>query len=83
MVTITEVEITSMGEMAELILDRSVHPALGMILIDDESHTWEITGCLQSANRTTRDELSKLWTLVCKPVNTEKPIHPGVFKLMH
>jgi hypothetical protein len=82
-VRITEVETTSMGDMAELTLERAIHPSIGMILIDEDSLTWEVTGMLHSSNRTTGDESSKLWTLQCKPVNTDKSIHTGIFKLMH
>jgi hypothetical protein len=82
-VTIIEAETTTIGDMAELILDGSVVPAIGMILIDEDSLTWEITGFMHDASRTTGDDSSKLWTLQCKPVNTEKSIHTGSFKLMH
>jgi hypothetical protein len=82
-VTILQAETTSIGEMAELMLERTTELAIGMILIDEESLTWEVTGFLHDASRTTGDASSKLWTVQCKPVNTDKPIHTGTFKLMH
>jgi hypothetical protein len=83
-VTIVESESTSMGDMAELILDKSIVPSTGMILMDEDSQTWEVTGALHDAKRTTGDDLStKRWTLRCKPVNTDQPIHTGEFKLIH
>jgi hypothetical protein len=82
-VTITETESTKMGDMAELTLDRSLEPAIGMILMDEDSLTWEVTGTLHDKKRTTGTSSVIHWTLRCKPVNTTKPIHPGEFKLIH
>jgi hypothetical protein len=82
-VTIIRTETTPMGDMAEVILDRHIEPGIGMILIDEDSQTWEITATLHDASRTTDNEHARLWTLQCKPVNSDEPIHPGVFKLMH
>jgi len=82
-VTIISTEATPMGDMAEVILDHRIEPAIGMILIDEDSFTWEVTATLHDASRTTGDQSMKLWTLQCTPVNSELAIHPGVFKLMH
>jgi hypothetical protein len=71
-----------MGDMAELILDHSIEPSIGMILIDEDSLTWEVTAALHQTNRTTGNG-SSLWTLRCNPVNSDQPIHSGTFKLMH
>ena len=82
-VKILQTESTSMGDMAELNLDKSFAPATGMILMDEESQTWEVTGTLHDAKRNTGDEITKRWTFQCKGVNTDRPIHPGEFKLIH
>jgi hypothetical protein len=82
-VTILQTETTPVGDMAELILDHSIEPSIGMILIDEESLTWEVTATLHQTNRTTGNGSSRLWTFRCKPVNSDKHIHPGTFKLMH
>jgi hypothetical protein len=82
-VKVIETEFTSMGDMAELLLDKHVEPALGMMLIDKEGDTWEITGTLSSKQRNTTDATMRRWTFQVKPVNTENNIHTGDFKLMH
>jgi hypothetical protein len=82
-VNIVHTESTPVGEMAELILEKHITPVVGMILIDEDSLTWEITAVLQNANSTTDNHNAKLYTLRCSPVNSEKPIHTGIFKLMH
>jgi hypothetical protein len=82
-VTILETETTSFGDMAELILDKSVTPSVGMILIDEDSQTWEVTATLHDKKRSTNDTKTIRWTFQCKGVNTDLPIHPGEFKLMH
>jgi len=63
--------------MAEVIVSEKIEPAVGMILIDEHSQTWEITGTLHDSRRTTDTENSKLWTLQCTPVNAEREIQPG------
>jgi hypothetical protein len=82
-ITILETEATSRGDVAEVILDKSVVPAIGMILIDEDSQTWEVTAMLHDKKRSTEDSSTVRWLLHCQPVNTEKPLHPGPFKLMH
>ena len=83
-VTITETDSTPLGDMAELTLDKSFEPAIGMILMDEDSQTWEVTGTLHDVKRTTGDDLtSKRWTFQCRPVNTDKPLHTGEYKLIH
>jgi hypothetical protein len=82
-VTIIETESTAMGEMADIMLDRSIEPAIGMILMDEDSQTWEVTAALHDAKRLTDEHSAKRWTVQCKPVNSDKPIHPGAFKLLH
>lgn len=83
-VTILQTDTNSFGDMAELNLDVSIEPSIGMILMDEDSQTWEVTGTLHDAKRTTGDDLTtKRWTFQCKRVNTDKPIHTGQFKLMH
>jgi len=82
-VTILETESTSRGDTAELILDKSITPAIGMILIDEDSQTWEVVAMLHDKKRSTADSHTVRWILHCQPVNAEKPLHPGEFKLMH
>ena len=82
-VTILETETTSMGDMAEVNLDHSIQPSVGMILMDEESLAWEVTALLHDGKRNTGDDHIKRWTFRCKPVNTDKSIHTGEFKLMH
>ena len=82
-VNIINVESTALGDMAELILQGHISPGIGMILIDEDSYTWEVTGFMHDAGRTTTSDSAKLWTLRCSPVNSDKPMHTGVFKLMH
>ena len=82
-VNVIETESTVMGDMADLIIDRSIVPSVGMILMDEDSQTWEVTAALHDSKRLTEENSTKRWTLQCKPVNTEKPIHPGEFKLIH
>jgi hypothetical protein len=81
--TVTEIEITAMGDMASVILDKTIKPAVGMLLIDEDSETWEITATLHDKKRSTTDGASSLWTLQCKPVNATKEFHAGEYKLMH
>jgi hypothetical protein len=82
-VKIIETELTTMGDMAELLLDKHIEPTLGMMLIDKEGDTWEITGTLSNKQRHTSDTNMRRWTFQVKPVNTENNIHTGDFKLMH
>jgi hypothetical protein len=82
-VKILETESTVMGDMAELMMDHSVVPSIGMILMDEDSQTWEVTAALHDAKRLTEESSSRRWTLRCKPVNGDKPIHTGEFKLLH
>jgi hypothetical protein len=82
-VTILEVETTSMGDVAELILEPSFVPAIGMMLMDQDSLTWEITGILHDSKRNTEEAHGKRWTFQCQPVSTDKSIHPGEYKLIH
>lgn len=83
-VKILQIESTTMGDMVDLMLDVSVVPAPGMILMDEESQTWEITALLHDSKRNTgNDIIRKRWTFQCKPVNADKPIQPGEFKLLH
>ena len=82
-VIITETDSTPMGDLAELILDKSIKPSLGMILMDEDSQTWEVTGALHDAKQATGNESTTRWTLRCKPVNTDQSIHTGPFKLIH
>ena len=82
-VDITRAEVTSQGEIVEAILDASVTPAIGMILIDEESRTWEITAMLHDAARAYEKEHKKLWTFQCSAVNADVSIHEGEYKLMH
>lgn len=82
-VNIIETEFTAVGDMAELLLDKHVEPALGMMLIDKEGDTWEVTATLLSNQRNTFDASMRRWTFQVKPVNTDQSIHTGEFKLMH
>lgn len=82
-VDVIETESTVMGEMADLIIDRSIVPSVGMILMDKDSQTWEVTAALHDSKRLTEESSTQRWTLQCKPVNTEKPIHRGEFRLIH
>ncbi|MBT1688791.1 hypothetical protein [Dawidia soli] len=82
-VTVIETELTPMGDMAELLLDKHVEPALGMMLIDKEGDTWEVTGTLSNKQRNATDTSLRRWTFQVKPVNTDQNIHTGEFKLMH
>jgi hypothetical protein len=82
-VKILDIESTPMGDMADIVLDNSIQPSTGMILMDEDSQTWEVTGALHDTKRLTEESKAKRWTLRCKPVNTEKPIHLGEFKLIH
>jgi hypothetical protein len=82
-VTILETESTPSGDIAELILDKSITPTIGMILIDADSQTWEVTATLHDSKRATEDATSVRWTFHCRPVNTDQPLHAGAFKLMH
>jgi hypothetical protein len=82
-VNILETEYTSVGDMAELLLDAHVEPALGMMLIDEKGDTWEVTATLSSKERRTTDPSMRWWTFQVKPVNTDQAIHTGLFKLMH
>jgi hypothetical protein len=82
-VNVIETEYTPVGDMAELLLDRHVEPALGMMLIDEKGDTWEVTGTLSDGQRNTTDSSMRRWTFQVKPVNTDDNIHTGLFKLMH
>jgi hypothetical protein len=82
-VTIIETETTTAGDMVELILDKHIKPVVGMVLIDEESRTWEVTATLHDAQRYTGDSSTIRWTFQCKPLNTDDSIHTGPFKLMH
>jgi hypothetical protein len=82
-VIITETDSTPLGVLAELVLDKSIKPSTGMILMDEDSQTWEVTGALHDAKQATGNESTTRWTLRCKPVNTDQPIHTGEFKLIH
>jgi hypothetical protein len=82
-VKVLDTESTIMGEMADIVLDNSIQPTTGMILMDEDSQTWEVTGALHDTKRLTEEGHARRWTLRCKPVNTEKPIHRGEFKLIH
>ncbi|MBT1707130.1 hypothetical protein KK062_02795 [Fulvivirgaceae bacterium PWU5] len=82
-VNVIETEYTPVGDMAELLLDRHVEPALGMMLIDEKGDTWEVTGTLSDSQRNTTDPSMRRWTFQVKPVNTDDNIHTGLFKLMH
>jgi hypothetical protein len=82
-VNVIETEYTPVGDMAELLLDKHVEPALGMMLIDEKGDTWEVTGTLSDGQRNTTDSSMRRWTFQVKPVNTDDNIHTGLFKLMH
>ena len=82
-VNVLEIEVTSMGEMAEVEIDKHVEPSVGMILMDEESQTWEITATLHGAKRLTHESHTRRWTFQCKPVNTQTDLHPGTYKLIH
>lgn len=82
-VNIVETETTLLGEMADAVVDKNIQPAVGMMLMDEDSLTWEVTAMLHDSKRATGEEFTKLWTFQCKPINTDKPIHTGPFKLIH
>jgi hypothetical protein len=82
-VTILQTESTVLGDMVELTLDKHIEPAIGMILMDENSRTWEVTAILHDAKRITEEHHFKRWTFQCRPVNTDSSIHPGEFKLIH
>ena len=82
-VTIIQTESTLVGDIADLILEESIEPVVGMVLIDEDSLTWEVTGTLSDSKRTTGDGTTKRWTFQCRPLNTHLSIHTGEFKLMH
>lgn len=82
-VNVVEVELTSMGELADVVVDKAVTPEPGMTLMDDDSETWEVTGALHNAKRVINEDHTKLWTLQCKPVTASKSMQPGLFKLIH
>jgi hypothetical protein len=82
-VNILEIEETPMGEMADVVLEKSFEPAPGMMLMDEDSQTWEVTAMLHDAKRITQEESTKRWTFQCKPVNTQSALHTGVYKIIH
>lgn len=83
MVNIIETESTAKGDMADMVVDCLFKPTVGMILMDEDSQTWEVAAALHDSKRLTEEKTMKRWTLQCKPVNADKPIHPGEFKLIH
>jgi hypothetical protein len=82
-ITVTEIEFTSKGEMATAVIDKSVNPGVGMLLIDEDSETWQITATLHDKKRSFTQGRSSVWTLQCKPVNASKEFHAGDYKLIH
>lgn len=82
-VNVVEVELTPMGELADVVVDKAIQPEPGMRLMDDDSETWEVTGALHNAKRVINEHHTKLWTLQCKPVTASKALHTGLFKLIH
>lgn len=82
-VTVVAMEETEKGDMIELILDTHFTPAIGMILMDENSATWEITGILHDPKRVTDEDHGKRYTMTCQGVNTERAIHTGKYKLLH
>lgn len=82
-VNVVEVEVTTLGELADVVVDKSVTPGPGMRLMDEDSETWEVTGALHNAKRVLNEEQTKLWTLQCKAVNASKSMEPGRYKLIH
>lgn len=82
-VNILEIEVTPMGEMADVVLDKTIEPSPGMILMDEDSKTWEVTAMLHDAKRITHEDHTRRWTFQCRPVNTQDPLHTGWFKLIH
>ena len=82
-VNILEIEQTPMGEMADVVLPNSVEPTPGMILMDEDSQTWEVTAMLHDSKRITHEENTKRWTFQCRPVSATSPLHPGAYRLIH
>ena len=82
-INVVEIEVTSIGELVDAVVDKAVSPQPGMRLMDEHSEIWEITGTLHNAKRVLNEEHTKLWTLQCKSVNATKAMEPGLFKLIH
>lgn len=83
MVSIVLVESTSIGDVVEALIDKNVEPAVGMMLMDEQSETWEITAALHDTKRITHEDHLKRWTFQCKPLSSDEPIHVGDYKLIH
>jgi hypothetical protein len=82
-VNVVEIEVTVLGELADVVIDKAVVPQPGMRLMDNDSETWEVTGTLHDSKRVVNEEHTKLWTLQCIPVTASKAMQPGLFKLIH
>jgi hypothetical protein len=82
-INILEIENTPMGDMADVVLENSFQPSPGMMLMDEDSQTWEVTGMLHDSKRITAETSTRRWTFQCRPVTADKPLHTGEFKLIH
>lgn len=82
-VNVVEVEVTPLGELADVVVDKAVMPGPGMRLMNDDSETWEVTGALHNAKRVINEDHTQLWTLQCKGVNASKSMEPGLYTLIH
>ncbi len=82
-VNVVEIELTSLGELADVVVDKSFDPQPGMMLMDDESQIWEVTGTMHNAQRVLNENHTRLWTFQCKPVNANRPMQTGMYKLIH
>jgi hypothetical protein len=82
-VNVVEIEVTSFGELADVVMDKAIAPQTGMMLMNDDSETWEVTGALHNASRVLNEEHTKLWTLQCKALTASRAMEPGLFKLIH
>lgn len=82
-VNVVEIEQTSLGELADVIVDKNIDPQPGMTLMDDDSQTWEVTGMLHNSKRIINEDHTQLWTFQCKPISADKPMQTGLYKLIH
>ena len=82
-VNVVDIEVTSFGEIADVVIEKDVTPQTGMMLMNDDSETWEVTAALHNSKTVTNEEHTKLWTLQCKSMTAEKAMQPGLFKLLH
>lgn len=82
-VNVIEIEVTSFGELADVVIEKSIAPQTGMMLMNDDSETWEVTAALHNSKRVLNEDHTKLWTLQCKAITASKAMQPGLFKLIH